>query len=107
MGGVEGSPISAGSGAERMCVASREEPANYPNYANAEFLIRVIRWPILFFTRWLRHENPQDARGPSTPPMLPRSAQDDKNWDAALALETIRKSEARPDTLRARSRPTV
>jgi len=39
---------------------------------------------------WLRHERPQDIGGPSTPPMLPRSAQDDKRLGTALALEAMR-----------------
>jgi len=40
-------------------------------------VIRVIRWPTLHVPL-APHENPQDIGGPSTPPMLPRSAQDDK-----------------------------
>jgi len=36
------------------------------------------------------HEDPQDIGGPSTPPMLPRSAQDDREDGTALALGTIR-----------------
>jgi len=82
MGGVEGPPISSGflSGADVRTQAGG--PANYANHANSRVsvrVIRVIRWPFLLaYIDPAPLENPQDARGPSTPPMLPRSAQDDR-----------------------------
>jgi hypothetical protein len=38
---------------------------------------------------------PADIGVPSTPPVLPRSAQDDRVWGSALALEIVRLTKAK------------
>ncbi len=80
MGGVEGPPISAGFCAELM--RPTEKITSYS-------VTRVKERHAPFGKRFSSAREPAEIGGPSTPPMLPRSAQDD-SFFGALSLRSMR-----------------